>query len=353
MRRRLLLSALAVVAVLTLVYAVVALRYRPRSEREDPATVEREIAQLTVVRDSLRTRVYEAALSSDLLDGQPDGDVLIGLPTPFVDGVVRNVVTGWFDDVELRLPQMNLRKTGEVRAKLGIFGRRRVGEYTLRVRLDDVRGRLQPGVPDLTFGGDVIGIAVPVRVAGGTGIAHVRAEWESRGVAGPVCGDMSVERDVTGQVMARTYMARGRIVLSAVDGTILADPDFPGLAIRLFIEPSDRSVAALDSLLESRGGLCGFAIGKSRANERILALVGRGFNVKIPQRFFRPIRLPIAVETALPLENRQLALQVTPRQLIVQPSTVWISANVTLGARLDSVVPTPTPTPAPARAPVR
>lgn len=336
MKRWLLFTVLGLVAVLTVVLGTLAILYRPRSEREDPAVVERQIVALSAQRDSLRKLVYDAALSSDVLDGQPDGDVLIGLPTPFVESVVRGVVTGWFRDVDIRLPEINLRKTGEVKAKLGILGRRRVGEYELRVRLNDVRGRLQPGPPELTFGGDVITMAVPVRVAGGTGIAHIKANWESRGLAGPVCGDMTVERDVTGQVRARTYMARGRIVLTAVEGAVLADPDFPGLALRLFVEPSVRSVAALDSVLASRGGLCGYAIEKSNASERIQALVGRGFNVKIPQRFFRPIRLPISVETAVPLDERQLALQVTPRKLTVQPSTVWIAANVTLGARLDS-----------------
>ena len=336
MKHRLLFSSLAMVALLTVALGVLAIRYRPRSEREDPATLEREIAALTAQRDSIRTRVYDAALSSDVLDGLPDGDVVIGLPTPFVDNVVRGVVTGWFHDVDIRLPEMNLSKTGEVKAKLGIFGRRSVGQYSLRVRLNDVRGRLQPDAPQLTFGGDVITIAIPVRVAGGTGIAHIKADWESRGLAAPVCGDMSVERDVTGQVRARTYVARGRIVLKAVDGTVLADPDFPGLAVRLFIDPSARSVAALDSVLESRGGLCGFAIERSDASARLQALVGRGFNVRIPQRFFRPIHLPISVETAVPLANRQLALQVTPSNLTVHSSTVWIAANVSLGPRADT-----------------
>jgi len=343
-RRLTLAVLLAVVAAITVTVGVTTMRYRPKAEREDPATIERQIVQLTATRDSLRAQVYQAVLSSDVLDGQPEGDVLIGLPTPFVEAAVRSVVTGWFREVELRLPRINLKKSGEVKARIGIFGRRRVGQYTLAVRLDDVRGRLQPDVPELTFGGDVITIAVPVRVVAGTGVAHIKADWESRGLAGRVCGDMSAERDVTGQVRARTYVARGRIVLSAVDGAVLADPDFPGLAIRLFIDPSARSVAALDSLMASRGGLCGYAIDKSNASERLQALVGRGFNVKIPQRFFRPIRLPIAVETAVPLENRRLALQVTPRALSVHPSTVWIAANVSLGARLDTAT-----TPATAR----
>lgn len=328
MKRWKIAAAATLLVVPVLALSVLALRFRTKGEREDPATVEREIVALTRQRDSLRSVVYDVALTSDILDGRPDGDVLIALPTPFIDGVVRNVITGWFHDVDLRLPQMRLRKSGEVTARLGIFGRRTVGTYSLDMQLNNVRGRLQPDVPKLTFGGDVIRIEVPVRVAAGTGVAHIKADWASKGVAGPVCGNMSVERDVTGQVRARTYVARGRIVLSALDGQVRADPDFPGLAIRLFIDPAASSVAALDSLLGVRGGLCGYAIDKSRASDRIQELVGRGFNVKIPQRFFRPINLPVSVETSVPVDRRDVALEVKPSKMSVTSSTVWLAADV-------------------------
>ncbi|MDZ7631134.1 MAG: hypothetical protein U5K74_07240 [Gemmatimonadaceae bacterium] len=323
------LSTLAVVVVVPAVtLAVVAARFRPKWEREDPATVRREVAMLTKQRDSLRVRVLDAASTSDLLDERPAGDIVIGLPTPFVDAMVQSVIAGWFNEVELRLPQMRVRKSGDVRAKLGIFGRRKVGEFNLDIVLDDVRGRLQPDAPTLKFGGDVISLAVPVRLAGGTGVARVKAEWISTGITSSVCGNMTVTHDVTGQVRARNYMARGRIVLSAVEGTVRADPDFPDLAIRLFVDPSRASVAALDSILDARGGLCGYAVDRSRASERIQALVARGFRVKIPQRFFRQISLPVAVETSVPVQNRDVQLEVTPNGLAVTASTVWIAADV-------------------------
>ena len=129
------------------------LRFRPKAEREDPVQVQREIATLTATRDSLRTIVYATAASSDLLDKRPAGDVVIALPTPFVDALVRSVVTGWFHDVELRLPRMRVRNHGELTAQLGILGRRTVGAYDLDVVLDKVHGRLQPEVPTLSFGG--------------------------------------------------------------------------------------------------------------------------------------------------------------------------------------------------------
>lgn len=356
MKRWIALGLGVVIGVPAVTLAALGLRYRPRAEREDPAKVLQEIASLTRARDSLRTIVYENVTSSDLLDRRPAGDIAIGLPTPFVDHIVKSVVAGWFHDVDLRLPRMRVRKDGEIKARLGIFGRRTVGSYDLEVILDDVRGHLQPEVPTLSFGGDTIHVTVPVHVAAGTGIAKVNASWKSKGIAAPVCGDMSVSRDVTGQVRARDYVAKGQIVLSAVNGTVSADPEFPELAIRIFIDPAPESVAALDSVLATRGGLCGYAVEKSRASEKMQALVGRGFRVKIPQRFFRPIRLPVAVETEVPVADTSVALKVTPTALTVTNSTVWIAATV-VPVTKDSATTAPTAptvkTPAPAKPPAR
>ncbi len=336
MKRWIAVGAAVALGIPAVTLLVLGLRYRPKGEREDPFVVQREITTLTKTRDSLRSLVYFAAETNELLQGRPPGDILIALPTPFVDAVVRNVVLGWFHDVELHLPRMHVRNAGEITAPLGILGHRTVGSYDLDVTLDGVRGRLQPGVPELIFGGDTIHVVVPVRIAGGTGNAHVKASWRSKGIAGPVCGDMDAERDVTGQVRARDYFARGRIVLSAVGGRVLADPAFPDLAVRLFVDPAKSSITALDSLLATRRGLCAFAIGKARASERIQEIVGRGFNVHIPQRFFRPIQLPVAVQTSVPVADRQIALNVVPSGLSVTNSVVWIGANVSLA---DTVTP--------------
>ena len=330
--RRIPLVAAALVAV-AVVGTLWLQRFRSKTAGEDPATVRREIAALTLQRDSIRAIVLETMDRNDVLDRRPAGDVVIGLPKPFVDTVLRSVVTGWFHDVDLRLPRMRVRKDGEVRARLGILGRRKVGNYHVAIILDDVRGRLQPGVPTTRFGGDTIHLALPVRLVSGTGVARITADWESTGLAGPVCGDMTVRRDVTGAVRAKTYTAHGRLMLSAIDGAVLADPDFPALALRIYVDPSDRSVAALDSLLDSRGGLCGYAVDRSGASARIQAMVARGFRVKIPQKFFRPVTLPVSVQTSVTVADSSVSLTVVPSQLSVTASTVWIGAQVALTPR--------------------
>lgn len=308
----------------------------------DPSdVVERQIAALTLERDSLRTLVWEDANNSALLVERPNGDVVIGLPTPFVEGLVRASVAAWFDDVTVTLRGLRVVKKGDVRARLGILGVHRVGSFDLNLTLDEVIGQMKAGVPDLTFGGDRIGVTLPVRVTGGTVEATIAIAWKSRGLARQICKDKAVTRAITGDVRPSDHVATGRIVLGVRDGAILADPDFPALAIRLFAEPSETSLAMLDSILGAEYGACGYALDKANAGDKIVAVVDRGFVVKIPQKLFRPIRFPVGVETSVPLQDGVLPLEVRPTGLAVTRATVWFGADVRILPRDAARVPPP------------
>jgi hypothetical protein len=304
--------------------------YRPVYDREDPVRLRAEVAALTVTRDSVRDLVFAAAEASPLLQQRPDADLMVALPAAFVEALVRDIITGWFHEVELHLRNLRVAKAGEVRARIGILGRRRVGTYDLRLRLDDVRGRLEPGAPTLRFTGDRIGMVVPVRLASGSGTGVIAFEWDSRGMANAVCGDLAAERRIEGTVRPQEYVARGRLTVQATDSAVLIDPAFPDLAIRLRVVPSARSVRMLEELLATKGGLCGIAIGRANVEQRILDLVDRGFTVKVPQRFFRPVQLPIAIESDLTLPDRAVRLSVTPAAARITPLAVWLGANVAI-----------------------
>lgn len=325
--RRVLAAAVLLVAA---VAVILLLSSRPW---ESSGAVEREIAQLTHERDSLRTVVLAAADSSELFARRPAGDVLIGLPSPFVASLVKDIVAGWFHDVEVTLRGLEVHKSGDVRAPLGVLGRRRVGSYEMDIMFDEVRGRMTAGAPTMNFGGDVIKVALPVRVNGGTVRATIAIDWQSKGLANAICGDLAATHTVTGTVRVTNHIAIGRLVLSARDGSVVVDPEFPALAIRLFPDPDSASVAVLDSLLSTRGGLCGIAVQKVRVSDLIVARVARGFLIRIPQKFFRPVRLPIAVERAVGGGGRELTLVVSPRDLVVTRAAVWLAADVRIAPR--------------------
>ncbi len=303
-------------------------RYPPRREVADRDTLRAEIATLAARRDSLRNVVFSESDTLALLDQAPEGDVLVALPKPFVQAIASDVVTGWFGNVDVHLRNLRVRKDGDVQARLSILGRRQVGSYHLDLRLHDVTGRLVPGAPALAFREDGIGVTLPVQLARGNGRGTIAFEWDSKGVARAVCGDLSVTRDISGAVRPGRYVARGRIVLSATNGTLVADPDFPALAMRLHVVPSEASLRLLRETLVSKGKLCDIAVGKANVDDRILALLERGFVVRIPQRLFRPVEFPIAVAAALPLEGRRMRVSVEPSNLRITAQALWLAAGV-------------------------
>jgi hypothetical protein len=303
-------------------------RFQAPAAAADVAQLRRELVTLRADHAALGRTLIDAQGRSDLLGDQPSGDVVIALPTAFVAGVVTDVVTGWFNEVDVHLRDIRLQKAGTVRARVGLLGRRTLGDYMVRLHLADVRGRLEPEIPVLTFGGDSIAVTLPVRLTGGEGRGRISFDWDARGLARPVCGDLAAEHAIEGTVVPQRYLARGRLHLAASAGGIIADPEFPGLSLRLRVRPSAASVQSLETLLASKGPLCDLATSAGNVEGRIMELVGRGFVVKIPQQFFRPVRLPISLEQELSLLDRSVGITVTPAAVRVTPQAVWLSANV-------------------------
>ena len=323
-----LLRVLAGVAFLLLAaFAWLTWRFRPKGTGEDPAVVRAEIDSLRIERDRESALLRAAIDTSPMLANAPQGDVVIGLPSAMVDTLARSVLAGWFEEVTLRLGNIHVHKAGDVKVKMGFLGKRRLGTYDLDLTIDEVNGRLRPGRPLLDFGGNKIGIVLPVHASGG-GWATIKFAWDSKGMANPVCGDLAATRRISGSVLPETYQVRGRIALNALEGALIADPDFPELSVRLRIVPSDSSIRVLEALLASKGGVCGMGVEKADVRGRILGLVDRGFNVKIPQKFFRPVRLPIAVNTQVPIGGRTLELGVTASGLHISEQMVWLGAAV-------------------------
>lgn len=103
-------------------------RFQAPAAAADVAQLRRELVTLRADHAALGRTLIDAQGRSDLLGDQPSGDVVIALPTAFVAGVVTDVVTGWFDEVDVHLRDIRLQKAGTVRARVGLLGRRTLGD---------------------------------------------------------------------------------------------------------------------------------------------------------------------------------------------------------------------------------
>jgi hypothetical protein len=296
-----------------------------------PPPTDAELKALLAKRDELQVRFSEtiAAKGEKSLASAPRGGIMIGVPTSFTRSILEQVVTGLFGEVTLTLKNLKVHKAGEVKVK-AVFGKRTVGKYILDVQIPQVRGILRPGKPEVVFTKDRVAVTLPVRLAEGGGNADIRLQWDSKGLAANmICGDVDVTKSVTGGVIPQEYTVGGAFKIGSTGDAITLSPDFPKeIEVRLFVDPSEQAWKAVEEVVKERSGACQATLNKIDIKEILGNIVGRGFNVKIPQKLIKPVRLPAGVKQSLEIQGIKLALQLKPTGLLVSSDRIWYGADL-------------------------
>jgi len=319
-----------IVALVLLVLAAGGLAvYRERTAPPPPPT-EAEFKALEAERDALQERFRASVLKAGerSLAKAPRGGVMIGIPTGFAKSIVEQIVTGLFGETTLTLRNLKVHKEGDVKAKL-LFRKKRLGQFVLDVDIQETRGLLKPGKPELSFGNHRIGVSLPVALAEGGGRAQIRFQWDSKGLAAnAVCGDADVTRDVHGSVVPEDYRVAGNFGVRADGNAITLSPDFGEVAVRIFVDPSEDAWKAVDGVVAEQRAGCKLALEKIDIKEILGKILGRGFNVKLPKKLFKPIRLPAGVSQSLDLQGVTLDLTVKPTGMLVSDDRIWYGADL-------------------------
>ena len=329
--------ALVVAAAVLVVAAGVVSALRLRALRsEGPAPTEAELKAMTDERrrlqDDLRVLLDEHAVLD--FASAPSGSVLIGVPTVFVEELVRQMVSGVFSEVRLRLSDIKTSHEADVKAK--VLFTQKIGHFILDVHVKDVEAVLRPSQPPLAFGGNTPGVRLPVTVAEGLGHGTVRFRWQGKGLAGAVCGDLDVSPDVSSRVKPASYTVAGDFQLAAEGETLVARPRLRPLKLKLILQPTEATWATLASTVENvredKNGICRMAIRKVDVGSIVRGVIRKGFDVTVPADLVQPVTLPAAVEQAVTLEGRTVKLGARPVGLHVTPRMIWY--GVAMGAEV-------------------
>ena len=316
-----------------------ACRQNPFEER--PAA---DLAALENTRDLLRERLATLRAGDARISQAPEADVLIGMPVALSSALVQQVTRGFLDQVEITLRDIAVHKQDDIRAKTRL-GTLKPGHFKLAMMLHEVRALLKPGAPEVDFEGNRLSLALPVELAEGQGRATVSFEWDSRGLGSVVCEDFKAVQPVSGRVAPRSYTVKGAFVLSVEEGLLVAKPDFPDLAVRLIVEPSEETWRGVDAAIKKRSWKCEKALNAVNVPAILKGLLAKGLNVRIPKRIFKPIRLPAGLQTSVSIEGKPYALGVAPLALRVTPDILWFGADVsaTRGPAAPAAAPPPSP----------
>lgn len=286
-----------------------------------------DLGVLERTRDGLRERLAKARAADARIAEAPAADVLIGMPLGFTGRLVQEVTAGFLDQVEIALKDIKVHKEGEFKAKTRL-GTVKPGRFKLDLTLHEARVLLKPGPPQVDFKGNRVGLALPVTLAQGQGRASVSFEWDSRGLGSAVCEDFQVKQPVAGQVAPRTYEVKGAFVLRAEDGTLVAQPEFPDLVVRLSVQPSQETWKGVERAIEERSWKCEKVLQKANVPKLLKGVLASGFDVRIPKKVFKTIRLPAGLQRSLTLEGKPFALGVKLLELRVTPDILWYGADV-------------------------
>lgn len=300
-----------------------------QSRRLPPPPSAARLEALTRQRDELQGKWREVVIASGerSLAEAPPADLMIGLPTSLTRSILEQVVTGVFGQTILTLENLRVGKTGEVKARM-LLSRRTIGAYVLEVKIHRVQGLLKAGAPSLAFGEDKVDVALPVSLVGGEGNAEVRFQWDSRGVAGVVCGDLDVKRDISGTVVPEDYTLAGSFTIAAEGESIVLRPRFPDLRVRVAVAASEQAWGVVDAVIRDLPKTCEIALDAVDVKERVAGLLVRGFDVRIPQKIFKPIRLPAGVRKSFRMRGAEIALHVTPTGVRVADDRLWYGADI-------------------------
>ena len=306
--------------------------------REDAATPEQmqaRIQALETERGQLKAQVSQLIPKDRRLRGMPDNGVRVGVPTPLVRTLVQRVLSGFVDSVTLRLSNLDVHTSGKIKKVVTI------GEFDLKVAIDEVTGHLQTGKAEVGFGGNRITIALPVRVVSGLGDATIDFKWDGKNISGAVCGDMEIHQKVSGSVKPDSYPVSGGVLLTATAQQILAAPKFPQITVKLKLEASPESWAAVQKILDDKRGLCGFVLDKVNIPGVLDGLIGKGFDVRLPTEKIKPMALPVGIAPTLAVRGEAFTVAVKVGNLAITEDMIWLGADVALGPKAKGTSPIP------------
>jgi len=291
------------------------------------AAWDAEIKSLEAQQDSLHARSAELAAKDPRIQALPKGDIVLSIPTAFLRNVIQRVFADVASSATLKLGGIKVHVAKKLKKIVTI------GEFVVDVDVREVIGHLKPGQPGVAFGNNLISLSLPVEVNEGHGNAAIHFVWDGKNVADAVCGDMDVTQNVSGSIIPSKYVVAGRLTLAEQDNKVICTPYFPETKLNIRIKPSKASWAAIDSLLASKHGTCGWVLDKVDVKSILTGVVQeKGFNVKLPLNKLKPFALPGGAQDTLTVGNRKIAIATKRNSIRIDPDAIWYSINVTLNS---------------------
>lgn len=117
----------------------------------------------------------------------------------------------------------------------------------------------------------------------------------------------------------------------------------PRLTLHVDIEPSPESWAAVQRVLDGKGGLCGAILDRIDVLGAVRRVIDKGFDVRVPTERARPFALPVGLAPTLTVRGTPLALAIRMTELSLDEDALALGAALVVGNQAAKDAPVTAP----------
>ncbi len=253
-------------------------------------------------------------------------EVVVAIPNRFLKQALTRALSEGLNGLSLRIRNLEVHVDEDVKVRL-LWPKVSLGAISLDVLLQDARGQIRTGEPQVSIGAGMIHGAVLVSVLGGEARARLRFHWAGQAMTRPICGDLTLVRDVAGGLAPFSVFLRGGAALGVERGEFLLEPAVPQTNFRLVIAPSKESWAKVEEAVNAQSDVCRFALQAVDVVGRLRELLEGGIEVTVHTEELKPLRLSLNVRERVSLQDRELSVAASPALLEIRHRYVWFGSD--------------------------
>ena len=286
---------------------------------------DRLLAERVRLGNELRLHTRERLVPPEDLSAR--ADVVAAVPSEAIEEVLSRALTEGINGLELRVRNVKVHVEKQVRTRLLLL-KTTVGTFDLDVLLRDVQGSIASGgPPEVSVGQGRISVDARVKVQKGVGKTQLRFRWNAKGVAGAVCPDLDVTRELEGALVPLTFHLRGSVAFRLEGSALVIDPSWPDQTFRLRLRPSIDAWKAVLQLIDEQPGACRVALRTANVVGSLRELVEKGFVVHVHTARLKTARVPLELTGTVPFERGQLQFTASPTMLSLDERYVWVGSR--------------------------
>ncbi len=304
-----------------------------QSDRGAAARIEKLTADYNQLHERFEKAVAREPLVSSAFTDR--GQVVLALRSGLIEELAGNVAARYLDRVTVDLGNMTARKSGRL-DKSTFLGKMKLGEWEVSVELGTLVGHLRAAPPVVGLRPpDLIDIELPVDVEETPGDAVLHFSWDSAGLANAVCKDFETTLAIKGRVVPQRHTLKGALRLANTGGRLTETPLFPDRQIRVALDLTPASWAAVEAALRSQDttSKCGMFTKASDGLSFLRGLTAKGILVRLPDSIFRAVDLPAKLQESVMVNKTPIGLRVTAESLRIETATLWSSVSVLVQTR--------------------